>query len=75
MSRNQRLRDESRVLEKHILKNMETLDSATKRQTFNRLFGCYISSGQWKRLLRMSLVDRQAFISLATAPRRMMEAN
>jgi glycosyltransferase involved in cell wall biosynthesis len=72
MGRRQRLRDESRVLEKHILKNIETLDSATKRQAFNRLFGCYISSGQWRRLIRMSLVDRQAFSSMVTIPARMV---
>jgi glycosyltransferase involved in cell wall biosynthesis len=71
IGRNQRLRDQSRVLEKHLLKNIETLDSATKRQAFNRLFGCYISSGQWGRLLRMSLVDRQAFSSMVTIPARM----
>jgi hypothetical protein len=71
MSMSRRFREESRVLEKHIPGNLETLDSATKRHVFNRLFGCYISSGQWKRLLKMSLVDRQAFISMVTVPLRM----
>jgi len=71
MGKSQRFRDESRVLEKHILNNIETLDSATKRQAFNRLFEYYIGSGQWKRLLKMSLVDWQAFISMATVPSRM----
>jgi glycosyltransferase involved in cell wall biosynthesis len=66
---------ESRVLEKHILANIDSLDSATKRQAFSRLFGCYIGSSQWKRLLRMSITDRQAFASLATIPIRMMKSN
>jgi glycosyltransferase involved in cell wall biosynthesis len=75
MSKSLRFRDESRVLEKHILDNLDTLDSATKRQAFNRLFGCYIGSRRWKRLIRMSLVDRQAFNSMVTIPARMMGAS
>lgn len=75
MSKSVRFREEARVLEKHILNNIKTLDSATKRQAFDRLFGCYISSGQWKRLLKMSLVDWQAFISLVTLPGRMKKTS
>jgi|GEM_PF-3296954 glycosyltransferase involved in cell wall biosynthesis len=66
-----RCSEESRVLEKHILNNIQTLDSATKRQAFSRLFGCYIGSGQWKRLVKMGLVDWEAFVSMLTVPLRM----
>jgi glycosyltransferase involved in cell wall biosynthesis len=67
-----RLSEQSRVLERHILDNLDILDSSNKRKAFNRLFGCYVGSGQWKKLLKMSMTDRQAFVALLTTPRRMM---
>jgi glycosyltransferase involved in cell wall biosynthesis len=65
-----RMKYESRVLERNLLNNLSALDSETKRKSFNRLFGCYVRSGQWMRLARMSFVDRQAFLSMVTIPAR-----
>jgi glycosyltransferase involved in cell wall biosynthesis len=44
MKKSLRFREESQVLERHILSSIETLDSVTKRQAFSRLFECYISA-------------------------------
>ncbi len=71
MDKVQQMKYESRVLERHLLHNLGALDSSMKRKAFDRLFGCYISSGQWRKLARTSFVDLQAFISVVTIPRRM----
>lgn len=70
ISARERYRDESRVLERHLLSSMNTLDSTMKKRAFDRLFGCYIASHQWKRLLRVGLSDRQALNSALTIPSR-----
>lgn len=75
MDKVQQMRYESRVLERHLLNNLGALDSSMKRKAFNRLFGCYISSGQWRKLARTGFVDRQAFISMVSIPRRMNRLN
>ena len=61
---------ESRVLEKHILSGNEELSPKFRKQAYDRLFGCYISSGQWTRLFRMSFASKQAFSSMITIPAR-----
>src|ERR1039457_7124229 len=66
-----RYTQQSQILERHLMKNLESLDDKTRRLAFGNLFGYYISSGQWIKLVRMSLVDDQALISLVTIPRRM----
>jgi glycosyltransferase involved in cell wall biosynthesis len=75
MDKVQRMKYESRILERHLLDNLGTLDSNTRRKAFNRLFGCYIGSGQWRKLIRTSFVDWQALISMLTIPKRMNRLN
>ena len=58
------------ILSRHLMGNLGSLDGRTKRLAFNNLFGYMLSSGQWRKIARMSLVDRQAFISMITIPAR-----
>jgi glycosyltransferase involved in cell wall biosynthesis len=61
---------QTQIMNKHLMKNLKSLDSETKRLAFNNLFGYMMSSGQWTRVVRTSLVDRQAFVSMITIPAR-----
>jgi glycosyltransferase involved in cell wall biosynthesis len=70
MARPRRMSYESKTLERHLLDNLSTLDSKTKRKAFNRLLGCYVGSGQWMKLVKISFVDLQAFLSMITIPTR-----
>ncbi|MDG6994392.1 MAG: glycosyltransferase [Nitrososphaerota archaeon] len=58
------------VLEKHVLGDLSSLDSRTRKLAYDKLFARYLSSGQYTKLLRVGITKRYGLWSLLEMPLR-----
>jgi len=70
ISKADRWRQQSMILERTIPADIGDLKPEEKRKCFNYLFSCYLGSGSWWRLLSHGLTSREAFLSMLTLPSR-----
>jgi glycosyltransferase involved in cell wall biosynthesis len=70
ISRADRYRYQSQIIEKHLFANFDDLDTQTKGFALDGLFSSYVASGQWGKVLERGFSSRVGLMSLMKLPLR-----
>ena len=70
LTKRKRWSEQARILERHLLPNLDALRPRQAEASFRYLFSCYVASRQWQKLFRRGLSHPAALAELAILPLR-----